>query len=260
MAVRFKNFVFLLLCFLFLLASAGCAPKNKLDSIKKTGVLKVGVKSDVPGFGYFNEVTGGYEGLEIEIAKLIAHEILGDSGKIQFEAVTPKTRGPMLNEDIVDMIIATFTVTEERKFSYSFSAPYYTDSVGIMVKKDSNLTTLRDFNGKKIGVPMTATTRSVLNSLAKSMDIYIDFIEYPVYSEIISGLNNGKLDGFSVDLSILKAYRDWTTEIIEESFAPQPYAVATKLADKELSGIVNAAIQRWLSDGTIEGLIHRFNL
>ncbi|MDR1970466.1 MAG: transporter substrate-binding domain-containing protein, partial [Treponema sp.] len=89
-----------------------------LDRIVRAGLLKVGVKSDVPGFGLLNPDTGKYEGLEIDMAKLIAKEIFGDENRVAFTPVTAKTRGPLLDNGDIDFVIATFTVTEERKLTY----------------------------------------------------------------------------------------------------------------------------------------------
>jgi putative glutamine transport system substrate-binding protein len=93
-----------------------------LDKIVRAGLLKVGVKSDIPGFGLLNPDTGKYEGMEIDIAKLIAKEIFGDENRVAFTPVTAKTRGPLLDNGDIDFVIATFTVTEERKLTYNFSS------------------------------------------------------------------------------------------------------------------------------------------
>ncbi len=137
------------------------AKPNALDQIKRNGLLTVGVKDDVPGFGYVNPKTKQYEGLEIDIAKAIAKKIFGNENKIKFVPVNAKNRGAFLNQDRVDMVIATFTVTDERKQNFDFSDIYYTDSVGIMVKKASEITSFKNLENKKIGITqgsMTATT------------------------------------------------------------------------------------------------------
>ncbi|MDR3200364.1 MAG: transporter substrate-binding domain-containing protein, partial [Spirochaetales bacterium] len=122
-----------------------------VEAIKKAGVLKVGVKADVPKFGLVNTATGKYEGLEIELSKLIAKDILGNAEKVEFTPVTAKTRGPLLDTGELDLVIATFTITEERKLTYNFSTKYYTDAVGMLVKKAEGVSSLKDCNGKIIG-------------------------------------------------------------------------------------------------------------
>ncbi|HFI0508298.1 TPA: transporter substrate-binding domain-containing protein, partial [Streptococcus suis] len=106
---------------------ANITNSDQVQAIIDRGVLRVGVKQDVPNFGYKNPDTGEFEGMEIDIARKIADELGVD---IEFTPVTAQTRGPLLDNGQVDMVIATFTITEERKLLYNFTTPYYTDAVG----------------------------------------------------------------------------------------------------------------------------------
>jgi putative glutamine transport system substrate-binding protein len=241
----------------------GCIKQEKpgtLAAIRRAGVLKVGVKSDVPGFGLLNAATGQYEGFEIELARLIAVEILGDPGKAQFMPVTAKTRGPLLDSGELDLIIATFTVTEERKQAYNFSATYYTDAVGMMVKKSAGISGLADLDGKTVGVAQSATSRAAIDQAAKALGASLGFSEFATYPEIKAALDSGRVDVFSVDRSILAGYLDEESEILPERFSPQGYGIASKLANKELAAYVDGLVADWLSSGLIDGLIQRFNL
>jgi putative glutamine transport system substrate-binding protein len=233
---------------------------NALDAIRKAGVLKVGVKSDVPGFGLLNTATNQYEGFEIELAKLIAQDILGDPAKAVFTPVTAKTRGPLLDNGELDLIIATFTVTEERKLTYNFSTTYYTDAVGMLVKKSSGIKGLADLNGKTIGVAQSATSREAIDAAGKAVGASLKFSEFATYPEIKAALDSGRVDVFSVDRSILAGYLDNESEILPDRFSPQEYGVASKLANKDLAAHIDGLIVKWLGDGTIDGLISQFNL
>jgi putative glutamine transport system substrate-binding protein len=241
----------------------GCKKQGNggdLDSIRRAGVLKVGVKSDVPGFGLLNTAANQYEGFEIELAKLIAGEIFGDSGKVVFTPVTAKTRGPLLENGELNLIIATFTVTEERKRSYNFSTSYYTDAVGMLVKKSAGVKGLADLDGKTIGVAQSATSRAAINEAAKAAGVSLKFSEFATYPEIKAALDSGRIDVFSVDRSILAGYLDNESEILPDRFSPQEYGIATKLSNKELAAYIDGLVVKWLADGTIDGLIRRFNL
>jgi putative glutamine transport system substrate-binding protein len=231
-----------------------------LDAIRKAGVLKVGVKSDVPGFGLLNTATNQYEGFEIELSKLIAKDLLGDAGKVAFTPVTAKTRGPLLDNGELDLIIATFTVTEERKLTYNFSTTYYTDAVGMLVKKSSGIKGLPDLNGKTIGVAQSATSRVAIDEAAKAAGATLKFAEFATYPEIKAALDSGRVDVFSVDRSILAGYLDSESEILPDRFSPQEYGIASKLANKDLAAYIDGLITKWLADGTIDGLITQFQL
>jgi amino acid ABC transporter substrate-binding protein, PAAT family (TC 3.A.1.3.-) len=110
-------------------ALAGCAAD--------TDVLRVGTKIDVPGFGFQNPETGNIEGMEVDIARELAKRIKGSPDALQVTGVNVTTRGAMLDNGTLDATLATFTITEARKKSYNFSRPYYTDHIGVLVKKSS---------------------------------------------------------------------------------------------------------------------------
>lgn len=231
-----------------------------IEAIKEAGVLKVGVKEDVPNFGLKNTETGEIEGFEIDIAKKIAEDILGDPDAIEVTPVTAKTRGPLLDNGEVDMVIATFTVTEERKETYNFTNAYYEDAVGLLVKKDKNYEGLKDMDGATIGVSQSSTTSEAITAEAEQYDIAVDFSEYATYPEIKAALDSGRVDAFSVDRSILAGYLDDTTEILPDRFATQDYGIATKKTNTELAEYVNGLITTWGEDGTLDGLISEWGL
>lgn len=76
------------------------------------GVLKVGVKNAVKGFSFQDTLTGEYSGLEDSLAELIAEHLGVD---VEFTTVTAATRGELLDSGDIDCVLATFTITEERK-------------------------------------------------------------------------------------------------------------------------------------------------
>jgi putative glutamine transport system substrate-binding protein len=231
-----------------------------LAPIQAHGVLRVGVKSDVPGFGLLNPDRGLYEGMEIELSKLIAKEIFGDSSKIAFTPVTAKTRGPLLDNGDIDFVIATFTVTDERKLTYNFSSIYYTDGVGLLTKKAAGYAGLKDLNGKTIGVAQSATSRKAIEDGAAPLGVKVNFAEFATYPEIKAALDSGRVDAFSVDKAILRGYLDDSVGLLDDTYAPQPYGIATKFSNKELAAWVDGLIQKWLGDGTIAELIKQFDL
>jgi putative glutamine transport system substrate-binding protein len=240
---------------------ASCKDKGAgVDAIKDAGVLKVGVKEDVPNFGLRNTDTDVIEGFEVDIAKMIAAEILGDADAIELTPVTAKTRGPLLDNGELDLVIATFTITEERKLTYNFSTPYYTDAVGLMVKKDAGYAGLADMDGAVIGVAQSATSKDAVTAEADKLGISVSFSEYATYPEIKAALDSGRIDAFCVDGSILGGYMDDTTMILPDRFSPQDYGVASKLDNTDLADAVDKMITGWIDDGTMDELIAKWGL
>jgi putative glutamine transport system substrate-binding protein len=161
----------------------------------------------------------------------------------------------MLDNGSLDAALSTFTITDSRKKSYNFSEPYYTDHIGILVKKDSGIKTLRDLDGKTVGVAQSATTKEKLKAAADELGIDIGFNEYATYPEIKIALVAGRVDAFSVDESILAGYVDDTTELLEEQLSPQEYGVATALSNTGLNSEINRVLDELKADGRLDALV-----
>ena len=240
-----------------------------VQAIVDRGVLRVGVKNAVVGFGYQDTLTGEYSGMEIDIARKLAESLGVD---IEFTTVTAATRTELLDSGDIDCVLATFTITEERRQNWDFSTPYYTDYVTVLVEDSSGITTLADLMGKKIGVSSGSTSaRSVVEAMiaAELLDGSgydkatfdpatwtegVSFQQYDDYPTISTALSAGEIDAFSVDKSILAIYKTAGRSFIDAQFAPQEYGVAT-VKGSGFSAWVEELITAWLADGTIAGLM-----
>lgn len=245
-----------------------------VQAIVDRGVLKVGVKNAVVGFGFQDTLTGEYSGLEITLAEKIA-EYLGVD--VEFTAVTAATRTELLDSGDIDCVLATFTITDERKESWDFSTPYYTDYVTVLVENASGITTLADLEGKKVGVSSGSTSaRSLVSAMidagvltgdgfdAETFDPAtwtdgVTFQQYDDYPTISTALSAGEVDAFCVDKSILAIYNTDSRSYIEDEFAPQEYGVATTKGSG-LSTVVDDLVSGWMADGTIDALIEENGL
>ena len=233
-----------------------------IKKIQERGVLNVGVKVDVPKFGFRDTKTEKIDGFEVDLARAIAKEILGkdDDKALKLEGVNATTRGAMLDDGSLDVVIATFTIKEDRKLKWNFSDPYYTDNVGFLVRKDSGIKSMADLNGKKIGVAKSASTKDALTKEGAAKGYKFEFLDFGTYPEIKQALDAKRIDAFSVDQSILLGYLDKNTELLPDKFAPQEYGVATKLDNKELAKVVNDVVNRMKKDGSIDKLLKKWEL
>jgi putative glutamine transport system substrate-binding protein len=261
--------VVLLLAFATLLAGCGGtatkeAPKDSvppdIKAIKDRGVLKAGVKVDVPKFGYKDPQTGKIDGFEIDLVKALAKKILGDENKIDMQGVVAKTRGPLLDNGDVDVVIATFTITEERKKSYNFTDPYYTDGVGLMVKKASGIQSLKDLNGKRIGVAQSSTSRKALQEELDKSGGKVNFLEFGTYAEVKTALDSGRVDAFSIDVAILAGYLDDSVVILPDRYSPQLYGAATKKSNEALAKLINDTFAEMKKSGEMDKLLQKWGL
>ncbi|MCR4618833.1 MAG: transporter substrate-binding domain-containing protein [Lachnospiraceae bacterium] len=240
-----------------------------VQAVIDRGVLRVGVKNAVIGFGYEDPLTGDYSGLEIEIAKALAEKLGVD---IEFTAVTAATRTELLDSGDIDCVLATFTITEERKQSWDFSTPYYTDYVSVLVEDASGITGLADLADKTVGVSSGSTSaKSLVSAMIEAGVISGDgfdadsfdpatwtegvkFQQYDDYPTISTALSAGEVDAFCVDKSILAIYKTEGRSYIDAEFAPQEYGVATR-KDSGMSAVAEELVTGLMEDGTIAGLI-----
>ena len=249
---------------------SGSSSDSKIATIKERGKLKCGVKKDVLGYGYLDTKTKKYEGLEIDLCYQIAAAALGVSYEeavekelCEFTDVTPKTRGPLIDNDQLDIIAATYTITDERKKSWDFSTPYRTDHVGILIKKNSGMSKMADLDGKIIGVSQGSTTKDLVLQMLEDekIDATPEFKEFPDYPSIKSALDAGNVDAFAMDRSTLKTYTTDDCELLqpEIEFGAQEYGVATKKGC-DLSKTVDDTIQQLQKDGWIDEEISKWGL
>lgn len=245
-----------------------------VQAIKDRGVLRVGVKNAVPGFGLQDALTGEYTGMEIDLGAKIAEELGVD---VEYTTVTAATRGELLDSGDIDCVLATFTITEERKQTWDFTTPYYTDAVTVLVEDASGIKTLSDLKDKKVGVSSGSTSAreltaamieaGVLDGEGFDRDTFdaatwtkgISYRQYEDYPAISTALSAGEIDAFCVDKSILAIYKTDGRSYIEDKFAPQEYGVVTKKGSG-FSKVCEDLVTKWLDDGTIQGLIDNYGL
>ena len=240
-----------------------------VQEIIDRGVLKVGCKSDVPKFSLQNTETEEYEGFEDDLAYEIAGEIFGctadeakEQGLVEFQGVTAKTRGPLLENGEIDLVIATFTITEERKETYNFSTPYFTDAVGLLVNKSSGIESIEDLDGKIIGVAQSSTTKDSFLAYVdeNGIDVKPEFQDFDGYPALAQALATNQIDCFSVDRAILSGYVNDSNMILDDRFAEQDYGVASAKENEGLAKLVDDKVTAMLEDGTIDKMIEEWEI
>ena len=245
-----------------------------VQAIVDRGVLRVGVKNAVIGFGYQDPITGEYTGMEIDIAKALADQLGVD---VEFTTVTAATRTELLDSGDIDCVLATFTITDERKQSWDFTTPYYTDHVTVLVEDSSGIKSLADLKDKLVGVSSGSTSARALTAAMIDAGVIegtgfdkdtfdpatwkdgIAFQQFDDYPGISTALAAGQVDAFCVDKSILAVYKTEGRSYIADEFAPQEYGIATKKGSG-FSTYCEDFIQSKLADGTIDGWIADYNL
>ena len=253
---------------------AGCKPKEPteettttpvrvnesyLEELKEKGQIVVGVKTDVPELSYYDEKTGEWSGLEVELAYNIGCELFGvnrsDLGdKVKLVGVTVADREEKLRNGDIDLMLATYTKTKERAKEFALSNSYYTSYIGLMVRYTpedlnslgtTNIKSLADLDGKIVGVARNSTTRHDMVeyiATANQLKVNPQFTSYSSYEALYKALKKGDIDVIAVDVSILNGYDDASTKILPDRFAGQHYSAAVLPENAKLLDIVNKVI------------------
>src|SRR2546421_8070005 len=125
--------------------------QSTLEIAKKRGKLIAGVKTDFPPFGTI-DAAGRNVGFDVDVAHRFARALFNDENQVELVAVTSGNRIPFLQSSKIDVIIATVTITDERRQVVEFSDPYFMSGSLILVPKASAVKSLDDLGGKTVAV------------------------------------------------------------------------------------------------------------
>ena len=173
---------------------SGQENKSSIEAIKQRGTIKIGVFSDKAPFGYVDS-NGENQGFDVFIAKRFAKDLLGDESKAEFVLVDAASRVAYLESNKVDMIMANFTVTDDRKEKVDFANPYMKVSLGIVSPESAPIKSADELKGKKIIVAKGTTAETFMTENYPDVEL----VKYEQYSEIFQALKDGRGDGILSD-------------------------------------------------------------
>lgn len=213
---------------------------DTLKHIKERGVLRCGVNSQLPGFGYLDE-EGSYQGFDIDFCKALSSAIFGRADKVEFRALSSKERFTALQTGEVDIVIrnTTKTLTRETELGISFGPITLYDGQGMMVSKKSNVKKLEDLESATIGVHAGTTTELNLADQMAKLNLSYTPVVYESADELYSAYEMGRVDAVTSDKSGLIARRS----VLQE---PSDHVILDVTMSKEpLAPLVRHGDDRW---------------
>jgi polar amino acid transport system substrate-binding protein len=227
-------------------ASGSSSGTGSLAAIKAAGTIKIGIFSDDAPFCY-QDTDGSFKGYDVELGKRIAKELLGDESKITWVTMNPSDRVTYLQTDKVDLMLADFTVTDERAKSVDFTLPYEKVSIGVVSSEKSPIKSADELKGKTL-VVNTGTTADAYFT-ANYPDVTL--LRVDAITDGYQALTTGRADAFAQDNTLLlswaKANPGYTVGIGE--LGNKDYiAGAVKQGNTELLNYVNDLIKGKLKD------------
>lgn len=240
------------------LPSWGGAAPGALDAIKRRGALIVAVKADFPPFGYIDE-RGQQVGFDIDLAHEIAGVLLGDRSKVKLVTVTSASRIRVLQSKQVDAVMASMTITRERKQTIDFSVPYFCSGHLILVRAASAsiIKSFTDLNGRAVSTVRGATGDEVTRLLAPRARR----VEFDQNSEAVLALKRGRTDAFVQDDVLLLGFAKQDPSLKVVGWPPRmpgPYGIGVRQGERDLLGAVNVALARLRALGLKDKMVAKW--
>ncbi|TAE60999.1 MAG: ABC transporter substrate-binding protein [Nostocales cyanobacterium] len=221
-----------------------------MPEIQKRGYLTVAVKDNLRPLGFRDE-NGSLQGLEVDLARKLAADLLGKADAVKFKPVLNGDRLPSVFNHQVDLAIAQITATESRSRIVSFSVPYYYDGAAV-VTKNTKIKNFEDLKQRKIGVLNHSSTISYIKYFIPNADL----VGVNSYSQGKEQIENNQVDGFAGDISVLSGWVQENSEyrILSTKLSTQPLSVTMPkgLQYDDLRRNVNEAIARYTVTGWLK--------
>jgi glutamate transport system substrate-binding protein len=216
-----------------------------MGKLQAAGEIKIGVKYDVPPFGFKNPQNDEIEGFDVDLGRAIAEKLGVEPNFI--EAISDN-RIPFLQDGTVDLVLSTMTINAERAQEIEFSEPYYIARGRILVPPDSDITGIDSLAGKKVCTALGSTYEETIKEQAPKADLRL----VDSYSECLELVQNGAVDAVSTDDVILTGMiiQDDTLKLTEgEPLTTEPYGAGLKDGDTEFKEFVDAVLEEYKSGG-----------
>jgi glutamate transport system substrate-binding protein len=219
---------------------------GKAEKDKK---LIIGVKADQPGLGL--QVGQDYEGFDIEIGKIIAKGLGLDESGIEWKTTVSANREPFIQQGQVDLVVATYTINDERKQKVNFAGPYYVAGQDLLVAADSTIVGPEGLAGKKV----CSVAGSTPAKRIKEEFPQVQLQEFDAYSKCVVALAGKQVDAVTTDDIILAGYASQAEyegkfKVVGKTFSEEPYGIGLAKDDKSSCEKINEILKTAATDGS----------
>jgi glutamate transport system substrate-binding protein len=220
-----------------------------MAELNEAGTITIGTKFDQPLFGLMGP-SGVPEGFDVEIGKIIASELGISEDNIEWVETVSANREPFIENGQVDIVIATYTINDERKEVVSFAGPYYMAGQSILVLADNDDITTED---DLVGQPVCSVTGSTPAAMLE--EIGAEPVLTDTYSNCLEPLRNGTVVAVSTDnviLAGLAAQNEGEFKVAGEPFTEEPYGIGLAPDDTDFRMWINDVLEESYEDGRYE--------
>ena len=219
------------------------------SKVKSAGSLRVGSTRTSELISYLDETDNTLRGFDAGLYQLLTAYILGDATKFDFTQVTSDTRESVLQNDQVDAVFATYSITDKRKALIDFAGPYFTAHQGILVMaSNTDINSAADLDGKNVAVQSGSTGPSIVEEVAPKAVLS----EYSTDEEARAALEQGRVDAYVIDETLQEGSivaNPGKYRLVSETIGPDdPYGIGLAKGSDAVD-FVNAFLQKVEDDG-----------
>jgi glutamate transport system substrate-binding protein len=220
-----------------------------MAELAEAGSMTVGTKFDQPGFGLRNP-SGVPEGFDVEIAKIIAAELGIAPEDITWTETVSANREQFIENGDVDMVVATYTINDDRKQRIDFAGPYYEAGQDIMVAEGNPLGIQgpEDLAGKNVCSVEGSTPAEEIRTNYPEAQLTL----FDVYSKCADALANGQVDAVTTDNVILTGIVAGSPDqfdLVGNPFTQEPYGIGIPKGDDEFRAFINDTLEEAYESG-----------
>ncbi|KAA1425838.1 glutamate ABC transporter substrate-binding protein [Nocardioides antri] len=227
---------------------------TRMRELAEEGKVTIGVKFDQPGLGFKGATDDAPSGFDVEMGKILAADLGIDPENIEWKETISDNREPFLEAGEVDLVLATYSITPERRAVVGQAGPYYVTGQQLLVRADSDIDSLDDIRGTEV-CSVTGST-SLENIKAEGATPR----GFDTYSECVSQVLDGAVDAMTTDGAILLGYaaeQPDDLKVVVEPFSEERYGVGYSLDHPEMCEWINETIEESFENGQWE---EAFNL
>ena len=212
-------------------AAAKFEAGTAMADIAKSGKVKIGVKFDQPGLGFKRAGQDTPTGLDVEMGKLLAAKLGIAADDVQWVETISDNREPFLQKGTVDFVIASYSITDERRKVVGQAGPYYVTGQQLLVKKGSDIKDVADVKGKEVCSVTGSTSLEQIEAKGATGR------GFETYSQCRDQVLDGAVEAMTTDGSILLGYAAENPdelEVVGEPFSEERYGVGYNKGKPEL--------------------------
>lgn len=224
--------------------------------IRKRGRLLVGLDVGSNLLSFRDPITGQVAGFDVDIAGEVARDIFGSPAAVEYRILSSADRITALQNNTVDIVVKTMTITCERRKLVNFSTVYFTGFQRILAPRESAISGPDDLSGKRVCVARGTTSLRRVQEIEPPPTV----ITVVTWADCLVALQQREVDAVSTDDVILAGLvaQDPYLHIVGPSMAEQPYGIGINLTNTGLVRFVNGTLERIRTDGTWDTLYRRW--